>query len=173
LGKVTEDLTNYRVFGTIREPISLYKSIYNFSLTRSHNHIWRSFKDKTLEGFCKRLANLEPSNKSEFRSYFGFPAKNLAKLDYGWATFSYIHYFSYERKFKHLDSNTMADIFLVGPDLVKQLEAYLGMVGLFPKKPINRTKYREQDIDDRIQNLITNRDQFIYQKFNIGAANEG
>lgn len=129
IGKMDINHSEYKIFTTIRHPISIYESLWAFSRTSPTSHVRRFFPMQDFDSFIDALLNLKavPWEPRAFDRYFGVPISILEDQPYGWATFSAIHWTSFQTpSFSGIADNQQIKIFRIEDSFQDQINEYLG-----------------------------------------------
>jgi len=167
----TQNVKNFKVFGTVRNPMTYYHSMFSFCKNNKSSHIWRIFGDEDFGTFVENLLLIRanPGRERIFTKFFeidyeGFSRHNQDNESIGWGTFSYIYYFSLSPNFINIEENEFIRVFNIEDNLGKKLEEYLDLPEYtFPKEKINVSHWTDLDIAPFKQEILR-KESFIMSR---------
>lgn len=162
-----ENPDEYKVFTTVRNPLSLYPSLYSFAQRSPESHVKKFFPQTDFDSFLDAQLSLKAEvwKPGAFQRYFGQPIEILDGLNYGWVTFSTIYWTSRGvPNFEKLDSVDKVTTFRVEDDFRSQIEQYLGLGIKWPEDKLNSTP-RIAELSENQENLIRLADSQVFNLF--------
>lgn len=154
----------YKIFGTVRNPLTFYPSLWSFTRRARTSHAFRYFPAENFDDYLKRVLNIDvPANfRASFRRFTG--QHPHAGYSYGWATFSNIHWLTTTQRFGILEDNHFIPTFRMEDNFQSQISEYLGLDIPWPDKKINSFFHRVK-LTDQQRQLILERDRPTFEKW--------